>query len=68
MLDTESSFLSWIPAFAGMTLARQASGNGPEEIQVRGYAAGIAYGEPLNSALDGNQLRKEGEKWLTRSS
>ena len=33
VLDTESSFLSWIPAFAGMTLARQASGNGPEEIQ-----------------------------------
>ena len=32
VLDTESSFLSLIPGFAGMALAKQASGNEPEEV------------------------------------
>jgi len=34
VLDTESSLLFWIPAFAGMTPSRQAAGNAPAGIQV----------------------------------
>jgi len=33
VLDTESSRVFWIPAFAGMTNSRQAAGNAPEGIQ-----------------------------------
>jgi hypothetical protein len=33
VLDTESSRVLWIPAFAGMTNSRQAAGNAPEGIQ-----------------------------------
>ena len=33
VLDTESSRVFWIPAFAGMTNSRQAAGNEPEGIQ-----------------------------------
>ena len=33
VLDTESSRVFWIPAFAGMTTSRQAVGNAPEGIQ-----------------------------------
>jgi hypothetical protein len=35
VLDTESSRVFWIPAFAGMTNSRQAAGNAPEGIQIR---------------------------------
>jgi len=34
VLDTESSRVFWIPAFAGMTNSRQAAGNEPHRIQV----------------------------------
>ena len=34
VLDTESSSISWIPAFAGMTDSRQAAGNVPGLIQM----------------------------------
>jgi hypothetical protein len=33
VLDTESSRVFWIPAFAGMTNSRQAAGNEPEGFQ-----------------------------------
>jgi hypothetical protein len=33
VLHTESSSISWIPAFAGMTGSRQAAGNVPGVIQ-----------------------------------
>jgi len=33
VLDTESSSISWIPAFAGMTDSRQAAGNLPGVIK-----------------------------------
>jgi hypothetical protein len=33
VLDTESSPVFWIPAFAGMTNSRQAAGNAPQGIQ-----------------------------------
>ena len=33
VLDTESSRVFWIPAFAGMTNSRQAAGNEPQGIQ-----------------------------------
>jgi hypothetical protein len=41
--DTESSRGFWIPAFAGMTLSRQAAGNAPQEIQSKGAVLHILY-------------------------
>jgi hypothetical protein len=45
VLDTESSRVLWIPAFAGMTTSRQAAGNEPEGIQIvrllRAYGSGV---------------------------
>jgi len=45
VLDTESSRVFWIPAFAGMTNSRQASGDAPQAIQggIHNHVAGIGW-------------------------
>jgi hypothetical protein len=44
VLDTESSNISWIPAFAGMTDSRQAAGNVPGVIQNLEFGLSLNFG------------------------